>query len=67
MVRQVWKGKHGDQDERLRSANGATAVIPQPGTNYLEIADAFYEEYEKLKKDLPEGFKLNVVMMIRSL
>ena len=40
----------------------ATAVIPQPGTNYLEIAEAFYEEYEKLKKDLPEGFKLNVVI-----
>lgn len=40
----------------------ATAIIPQPGSNYLEIADAFYEEYEKLKKDLPEGFKLNVVI-----
>ncbi len=40
----------------------AIAVIPQPGSNYLEIADAFYIEYEKLKKDLPEGFKLNVVI-----
>jgi len=40
----------------------AIAVVPQPGTNYLEIADAFYLEYEKLKKDLPEGFKLNVVI-----
>ncbi|HUH47903.1 MAG TPA: efflux RND transporter permease subunit, partial [Arenibacter sp.] len=40
----------------------AVAVIPQPGTNYLEIADAFYIEYEKLKKDLPEDFKLNVVI-----
>ena len=40
----------------------AIAVVPQPGTNYLEIADAFYAEYEKLKKDLPEGFKLNVVI-----
>lgn len=40
----------------------AIAVIPQPGSNYLEIADAFYVEYEKLKKDLPEGFKLNVVI-----
>ncbi|MDF0706685.1 MAG: efflux RND transporter permease subunit [Bacteroidota bacterium] len=40
----------------------ATAIIPQPGTNYLEIADAFYEEYEQLKKDLPEGYKLNIVV-----
>ena len=26
----------------------ALAVIPQPGTNYLEIADRFYVEYDKL-------------------
>ena len=40
----------------------AMAVIPQPGTNYIEIADAFYVEYDKLKKDLPDDFKLNVVI-----
>ncbi|WP_461532237.1 efflux RND transporter permease subunit [Sinomicrobium sp.] len=38
----------------------AVAIIPQPGTNYLDIADAFYEEYENLLRDLPEGFKLNI-------
>ncbi len=38
----------------------AMAIIPQPGTNYVDIAEAFYVEYEKLKKDLPEGFKLNI-------
>lgn len=38
----------------------AMAVIPQPGTNYVDIADAFFVEYEKLKKDLPEDFKLNI-------
>ena len=56
----------GENMETKMSDSGqpmvATAVIPQPGTNYLEIADAFYEEYEKLKKDLPEGFKLNIVI-----
>lgn len=56
----------GENMETKMSDSGqpmvATAVVPQPGTNYLEIADAFYEEYEKLKKDLPEGFKLNVVI-----
>lgn len=36
------------------------AIIPQPGTNYVDIADAFYIEYEKLKKDLPADFKLNI-------
>src|SRR5690554_4399447 len=38
----------------------AMAIIPQPGTNYVEIADSFYEEYEKLQKDLPGDFKLNI-------
>ncbi|MBT0608802.1 efflux RND transporter permease subunit [Aequorivita echinoideorum] len=38
----------------------ALAIIPQPGTNYVDIADAFYIEYEKLKKDLPADFKLNI-------
>src|SRR5699024_3906420 len=30
------------------------------GTNYLDIADEFYKEYEQLQKDLPQGYKLNV-------
>lgn len=38
------------------------AIIPQPGTNYLEIADAFYVQYEQLKKDLPADFKLNIAI-----
>jgi len=38
------------------------AIIPQPGTNYLDIADAFYKEYDKLKADLPKDFKLNVAI-----
>lgn len=56
----------GENMETKMSDSGqqmvAVAVIPQPGTNYLDIADAFYKEYEKLKKDLPEGFTLNVVI-----
>jgi len=38
------------------------AIIPQPGTNYLDIADAFYKQYDQLKKDLPPGFKLNIAI-----
>ena len=38
------------------------AVIPQPGTNYIEIADAFYEQYEQMKKDLPQDLKLNIAI-----
>ncbi len=38
------------------------AIIPQPGTNYLDIAEAFYKQYDQLKKDLPDGFKLNIAI-----
>lgn len=40
----------------------ALAIVPQPGTNYVAIADAFYEEFDKLQKDLPADFKLNIVV-----
>ncbi|MEC7264934.1 MAG: efflux RND transporter permease subunit, partial [Bacteroidota bacterium] len=56
----------GENMETKMSDSGqpmvAVAVVPQPGTNYLEIADAFYKEYDKLQKDLPEDFKLNIVI-----
>ncbi|HKX85828.1 MAG TPA: efflux RND transporter permease subunit [Flavobacterium sp.] len=38
------------------------AIIPQPGTNYLDIAEKFYEQYELLQKDLPKDFKLNIAI-----
>jgi multidrug efflux pump subunit AcrB len=37
-------------------------IIPQPGSNYLDISKAFYEEYERFQKDLPEDFKLNIAI-----
>ena len=38
------------------------AIIPQPGTNYLDIADAFYKEFDRIEKDLPKDFKLNIAI-----
>lgn len=38
------------------------AIVPQPGTNYLEIADRFYEQYEQMKKDLPKDLELNIAI-----
>ncbi len=32
-------------------------VIPQPGANHIEIADAVYERMESMQKDLPEDVK----------
>jgi hydrophobe/amphiphile efflux-1 (HAE1) family protein len=38
------------------------AVTPQPGTNYLDISEEFYKQYELLKKDLPKDFELDVAI-----
>jgi multidrug efflux pump len=38
------------------------AVIPQPGSNYVSIADEFYKRIGDLRKDLPADFKLDVGM-----
>ena len=37
-------------------------IIPQPGTNYLEIANLFYKEFDKLQNDLPEGYEMNIAI-----
>ena len=33
------------------------AVVPQPGANHIEIADAVYGRMETIKKDLPDGIE----------
>ncbi|MEO7315872.1 MAG: efflux RND transporter permease subunit [Ginsengibacter sp.] len=38
------------------------AVIPQPGSNYVSIADEFYKRLDELKKDLPEDFTVKIGM-----
>ena len=34
-------------------------VVPQPGANHIDIADAVYERVEQMRKDLPEDVKLS--------
>ena len=36
------------------------AIIPQPGTNYIAIADEFYKRLEEIKKDLPQDVKVGI-------
>lgn len=38
------------------------AIVPLPGANYLDISKKFYEEFDKLKKDLPKDIKLNIAI-----
>lgn len=38
------------------------AITPQPGTNYIEIADAAYARVEQIKKELPTDYQIGVAL-----
>ncbi|MEP7263332.1 MAG: efflux RND transporter permease subunit [Bacteroidota bacterium] len=40
----------------------AVALVPQPGSNYIEIADEFYKRIEQIKKEIPPDYHLNIAL-----
>lgn len=38
------------------------AMVPQPGANYIDIADEFYKRFNQLKKELPKDYKVNIAL-----
>jgi multidrug efflux pump len=40
----------------------ALALVPQPGSNYIEIANEFYKRYDQIKKDAPQDIQLNIAL-----
>jgi len=40
----------------------ALALIPQPGSNYVAIADEFYKRLEQIKKEIPADISLNIAL-----
>ncbi len=38
------------------------AVVPQPGSNYIEIANEFYKRMEQIRKDIPKDYTLNIAL-----
>ncbi|QHT71257.1 efflux RND transporter permease subunit [Rhodocytophaga rosea] len=36
------------------------AIVPQPGTNYLDVSNTFYQRLEQLQKEVPDDLKLAV-------
>lgn len=37
-------------------------VVPQPGANYIDIADEFYKRMEKIKKEVPKDYRINIAL-----
>lgn len=71
----VGKATLAPENERsiLRGNNGiqmvGVAVTPQPGSNYIAIADEFYKRVDQIKKQLPEdiqvGYAIDTTKSIR--
>jgi multidrug efflux pump len=63
--RDIGRAEFYPENERtmLRS-NGIpmvlNAIVPQPGSNNLEIAEAFYQRWESIKKDLPDDIHTGI-------
>jgi multidrug efflux pump len=50
-----------ENDRSILRSNGIpmviNAIVPQPGSNNLEIAEEFYKRWESIKKDLPQDIQ----------
>lgn len=50
-----------ETNARLRNVSAVSlAIIPQPGANYIAIADEFYKRFADIQKNLPEGMSVDV-------
>lgn len=64
-VKDVGKADYAPENERtLLRGNGlipmvGVALTPQPGANYINIADEAYKRVEQLRKEVPEDVTLN--------
>jgi multidrug efflux pump len=67
-MRDIGKAELRPENEKtmLRGDGGvpmvAVAVTPQPGSNYIAIADAFYKRVEQIKKDMPEDLRYTMAL-----
>jgi multidrug efflux pump len=56
-----------ENERSLLRGNGAVpmigvAITPQPGANYIAIADEFYKRLEIIKKEIPSDLKLGIAL-----
>ncbi len=61
----VGRAELGPEDERsIVRRNGVpmvgNAIVPQPGSNHIEIADEVYRRIEYVKRDLPDDVSIGI-------
>ncbi|MDZ7305308.1 MAG: efflux RND transporter permease subunit, partial [candidate division KSB1 bacterium] len=63
--RDVGLAELGPENERsiskgLAGPRVAVAVVPQPGSNHIAIADEFYRRVEQIDKEMPDDIELSI-------
>ncbi len=66
-LRDVGEAVLGPENEETVLKNKGTvmialALVPQPGANYISIADEFYKRFAAIKRDVPKDIKLNIAI-----
>ena len=56
-IRTIFRGNHGTPQIGI-------AITPQPGVNYIAIADEVYKRVERLKEELPDDIRLGIAIDI---
>ena len=55
-----------ENEETIMKESGVPMIglglIPQPGANYIDIANEFYKRLDKIKKTLPKDIQLNIAL-----
>lgn len=55
-----------ENEETILKLSGTPMIglglVPQPGANYVDIADEFYKRVEEIKKDLPKDYTLDTAL-----
>lgn len=64
-VKDIGRAELGPEDLKgIMKMNGvpmvATAIVPQPGANHIEIVDEIYKRLEYIKKDLPDDVEYEI-------
>ena len=66
-LRDVGEAVLGPENEETELKESGTvmialALVPQPGANYVAIANDFYKRFDEIKKDVPKDIKLNIAI-----
>jgi hydrophobe/amphiphile efflux-1 (HAE1) family protein len=66
-LRDIGYARLGPENEETALKNEGVpmvglGLVPQPGANYLDIADEFYKRIEAIKKDIPKDFTMKLAM-----